>query len=147
MLRTTFSSIQDMLEYNYTIVSALEMLWGYESEKWNDNSSEKICDPLFNSIYFDEDMGMFLIPCWLSCDVTYTGGFADNDPYIPYTVDIPLQRVEDYLKENYGYDPYIVTADPTYVRGFVAGMRYKEESHRQQMIDAESKREDDIKKQ
>ena len=104
MLRTSFSSIQDMLEYNQAIQCALEMLYEYEADKWNETHSDKMCDPSFHNIHFDEELGMFLIPCWLSCDVTYTGGFADNDPYVPYTVEIPLQWVEDYLKENYGYE-------------------------------------------
>jgi len=36
--------------------------------------------------------------------VTYTGGWADSDTYVPYTVEIPLQWVEEYLKEDYGYE-------------------------------------------
>ena len=104
MLRTTFNSIQDMLEYNQAIQSALEMLYWCEADKWNETNSNKLCDPAFYNIHIDEMVGFFLIPCWLSCDVTYTGGFADNDPYIPYTVEISVQQVVEYLKENYGYE-------------------------------------------
>lgn len=104
MLRTAFNSIQDMLEYNQAIQCALEMLYWCEADKWNETNSNKLCDPAFYNIHIDEMVGFFLIPCWLSCDVTYTGGFADNDPYIPYTVEISVQQVVEYLKENYGYE-------------------------------------------
>lgn len=105
MLRTTFNSIQDMLEYNQAIQSTLEMLWEYEAEKWNETNSDKLCDPAFYNIHIDEMVGFFLIPCWLSCDVTYDeAGWAESDPYTPYTVEISVQQVVEYLKENYGYD-------------------------------------------
>lgn len=106
MLRTTFNSIQEMLEYNQAIQSALEMLYEYEADKWNssETTTDMLCDPQYSGIHLDEDIGMFLIPCWLSCEVTYTGGWADSDTYVPYTVEIPLQWVEEYLKENYGYE-------------------------------------------
>ncbi len=93
-----------MLEYNQALMSALEMLWDYEAEKWNESSGDKMGGPVFYNIHFDENLGMFLIPCWLSCDVTYTGGFADNDSCVPYTVEIPLEQVVEYMKENYGYE-------------------------------------------
>lgn len=147
MLRTSFSSIQDMLEYNQAILSALEMLYEYEADKWNSRNEphDKMCDPNFNGIHFDEELGLFLIPCWLSCEISYgEDGWTDNDPYVPYTVEIPLRWVEDYLKENYGYDPYSTTSDPTYMKGFVAGMQYREETHRQQMLNLDEKRERDI---
>lgn len=104
MLRTTFNSVQEMLEYNQAIQYALEMLYWREEDKWNETNSSKLCDPAFHNIHIDEMVGFFLIPCWLSCDVTYTGGFADNDPYTPYTVEISVQQVVEYLKENYGYE-------------------------------------------
>lgn len=106
MLRTSFNSIQDMLEYNQAIQSALEMLYEYEADRWNnrDEPHDKMCDPSFHNIHFNVEFDSFIIPCWLSCDVTYTGGFADNDPYVPYTVEISEQQVVEYLKENYGYE-------------------------------------------
>ena len=104
MLRTSFSSIQDMLDYNQAIQSALERLYYQEEDKWNNTSSDKMCDPSIYNTYFNVEFDLFVIPCWLSCEVTYTGGFADNDSYVPYTVEIPLQWVEEYLKENCGYE-------------------------------------------
>lgn len=105
MLRTSFNSIQDMLEYNQAIMYALEMLYEYEADKWNEISGDKMCDPNFRNIHFDEEVGFFLIPCWLSCEVTYDDdGWAENDSYIPYTVEISLQQVVEYLKENFGYE-------------------------------------------
>ena len=104
MLRTSFSSIQDMLEYNQAIQSTLEMLYYQEEDKWNNTSSDQMCDPSIYNTYFNVEFDLFVIPCWLSCDVTYTGGFADNDSYVPYTVEIPLQQVVEYMKENYGYE-------------------------------------------
>lgn len=104
MLRTTFNSIKDMLEYNQAIQSALEMLYCCEEDKWNETNSSKLCDPSFHNIHFNVEFDSFIIPCWLSCDVTYTGGFADNDSYVPYTVEISEQQVVEYLKENYGYE-------------------------------------------
>lgn len=105
MLRTSFNSIQDMLEYNQAIQCALEMLYEYEADNWNnrDEPHDKMCDPSFHNIHFNVEFDSFIIPCWLSCAVTYTGGFADNDPYVPYQVEIPLKHVVEYLKENYGY--------------------------------------------
>ena len=106
MLKTTFTSIKEMLEYNQAIMSALEALWEYEADKWNndEHTIDKLCDPALYNTQYDEELQMFIIPCWLSCNVTYTGGWAENDPYIPYIVEIPVQDVEQYLKENYGYE-------------------------------------------
>lgn len=105
MLRTTFNSVQEMLEYNQAIMYALEVLWECEAEKWNKTSGDEMGGPVFHSIHFDEEVEFFLIPCWLSCEVTYDDdGWAENDSYIPYTVEIPLQWVVEYLKENYGYE-------------------------------------------
>lgn len=107
MLRTTFSSIQDMLEYNQAIQCALEMLYEYEADRWNnrDEPHDKMCDPSFHNIHFNVEFDSFIIPCWLSCDIIYDDdGFADTDPYIPYQVEIPLKHVVEYLKENYGYE-------------------------------------------
>ena len=109
MLRTSFTSITKMIEYNQAVMSAIEALWEYEADKWNSlgttsETSDKLCDPAYYNTCYDEELQMFIIPCWLSCEVTYTGGFADNDPYIPYTIEIPVQDVEQYLKENYGYE-------------------------------------------
>jgi len=110
MLRTTFNSIQDMLEYNQAVLSTLEALYEYEADKWNsrDDPHDTLCDPSFYNIHFNTEFNSFIIPCWLSCDVTYDdSGWADNDPYIPYTVEISLQQVVEYMKENYGYDPIV----------------------------------------
>lgn len=106
MLRTTFNSIKDMLEYNQAIQCALEMLYEYEADKWNnrDEPHDKMCDPSFHDIHFNVEFDSFIIPCSLSCEITYTGGFADTDPFIPYQVEIPLKHVVEYLKENYGYE-------------------------------------------
>lgn len=107
MLRTTFNSIQDMLEYNQAIQSALEMLYEYEADKWNnrDESCDKMCDPSFHNIHFNVEFDSFIIPCWLSCGVTYDeSGWAESDPYVPYQVEVPLKHVVEYLKENYGYE-------------------------------------------
>lgn len=90
MLRTTFSSIQEMLEYNQALLSTLEMLYEYEADKWNtrEEPHNTLCDPQF---HFNVEFDSFVIPCWLSCDVTYT-------------VEIPLEQVVEYMKENYGYE-------------------------------------------
>lgn len=105
MLRTTFNSIQDMLDYNQALLSTLESLYEYEADKWNsrDVPHDTLCDPQFHNVHFNVEFDSFIIPCRLSCDVTYTGGFADNDPYVPYTVEIPLEQVVEYMKEDYCY--------------------------------------------
>lgn len=106
MLKTSFSSIAEMLDYNQALMSTLEALYEYEADKWNsrDEPHDTLCDPTYSNIYFNVEFDSFVIPCWLSCDVTYTGGFADNDPYVPYTVEISLEQVVEYMKENYGYE-------------------------------------------
>ncbi len=106
MLHTTFNSIAEMLEYNQALMSALEALYEYEADKWNSREEphDTLCDPQCHNAYFIVEFDSFVIPCWLSCDVTYTGGFADNDPCVPYTVEIPLEQVVEYMKENYGYE-------------------------------------------
>jgi len=107
MLHTSFTSIKGMLEYNQAIMCALEALWEYEADKWNncEQTKDKLCDPAFYNTQYDEELQMFIIPCWLSCEINYgEDGWADNDPYVPYTIEIPVQDVEQYLKENYGYE-------------------------------------------
>ena len=106
MLRTSFNHIAEMLDYNQALMSTLEALYEYEADKWNsrDVPHDTMCDPTFYNIHFNTELEAFVIPCWLSCDVTYDdSGWADNDPYIPYTVEISLQQVVEYMKENYGY--------------------------------------------
>jgi len=93
-----------MLEYNQAIQSTLEMLYYQEEDKWNNTSSDQMCDPSIYNTYFNVEFDSFVIPCWLYCDVTYTGGFADSDSCVPYTVEIPLEQVVEYMKENYGYE-------------------------------------------
>lgn len=107
MLKTSFSSIAEMIEYNQFLLSTLEALYEYEADKWNsrDEPHDKMCDPQYHNVYFNTELEAFIIPCWLSCDVTCDdSGWADNDPYIPYTVEISLDQVLEYMKENYGYE-------------------------------------------
>ena len=110
MLRTTFTSIKEMLEYNQALMSALEALWEYEANKWNNlgttaETTDKLCDPALYNTCYDVELQMFIIPCWLSCEVSLgEDGWTENDPYVPYTIEIPVQDVEQYLKENYGYE-------------------------------------------
>lgn len=93
MLRTSFNHIAEMLDYNQAIMSTLEALYEYEADKWNsrDVPHDTLCDPTFHNIHFNTELEAFVIPCWLSCDVTYT-------------VEIPLEQVVEYMKENYGYE-------------------------------------------
>lgn len=106
MLHIAFNSIAEMLEYNQALLSTLEMLYEYEADKWNtrEEPHDTLCDPQYHNVHFNVEFDSFVIPCWLSCDVTYTGGFADNDSCVPYTVEIPLKHVVEYMKESYGYE-------------------------------------------
>lgn len=106
MLHIAFNSIAEMLEYNQDLLSTLEMLYEYEADKWNtrEGPHDTLCDPQYHNVHFNVEFDSFVIPCWLSCDVTYTGGFADSDSCVPYTVEIPLDQVVEYMKENYGYE-------------------------------------------
>lgn len=107
MLITQFNSIQEMLEYNQAIQCTLELLYEYEADKWlaDETVTDKLCDPSFSRTHFDEADQMFYVPCWIACEMT-TGedGWPDNDPYIPYQVEIPLANVVTLMKENYGYE-------------------------------------------
>lgn len=106
MLHISFNSIAEMLDYNQALLSTLEALYEYEADKWNSREEphDTLCDPQYHNVHFNTELDSFIIPCWLSCDTTYDdSGWADNDPYIPYTVEIPLEQVVEYMKENYGY--------------------------------------------
>lgn len=106
MLRTTFNSLAEMLEYNQAIMSALEMLYEDQTDQMSGHDGgDRVCDPSFHNAYFSAEFDSFIIPCWLYCEVTYDdSGWADNDPHIPYTVEILLDQVVEYMKENYGYE-------------------------------------------
>ena len=93
MLHIAFNSIAEMLEYNQALLSTLEMLYEYEADKWNtrEEPHDTLCDPQYHNIHFNVEFDSFVIPCWLSCDVTYT-------------VEIPLKQVVEYMKESYGYE-------------------------------------------
>lgn len=104
-MKLQFNSIQSMFNYNQAITSALEALYEYEAEMWNSRDGDKMCDPAIYNAHYDEELGYFIIPCWLSCEISYgDDGYADNDSYIPYYVEIHISDVEEYLRDNHGYD-------------------------------------------